>query len=654
MPKHFLNRWYGRHMQAALLVMTFMITGLFMYHWLIGIVALIPMCLLIYYMILAERAFRKDFSEYISTLTDRIKLARNEVVQQLPLGIVLYNEDKLIEWHNPFVGSMFGKDSVIGESLHDYFPQLKNKKDKDHPLEIRIGSAIYSVTVKASERLLYITEITEKAELQRKYEEGKPVIGIVMLDNVDEATQGMDEQTRSLTMTKVTGAITEWCKEKQIYLRRSASDRFLMVMDQKTLSALEQTRFDILDKVKDLTGDLKVPFTLSIGIAAGTVNLVELGNIAQTSLDISLGRGGDQAVVKSGDRISFYGGRSNAVEKSTRVRARVISHALRDLMKESDRILIMGHKTADLDVIGSAVGIWKAAQWIEKEAYVVLEEVNPSIRRLMDRIAEEKVFREAFISPEMAMELATGRTLLVIVDTHKASMLPEPRLVQLTHRVVVIDHHRRGEQFLEDVVLLYMEPYASSTSELVTELLQYFQDRAKLDPMEATALLAGITVDTKNFSTRTGARTHEAASFLRRNGADPGLVQSLLQEDLGSFVQKAEIIKHTEIIYDHIAVAVAEPGRTYSQLIIAQVADTLINMADIKASFVIGERPDGLIGISARSQGELNVQVVMERLGGGGHLTHAAVQLADTTLDEALQRLKQVLGEIEGEEGLFI
>jgi len=462
----------------------------------------------------------------------------------------------------------------------------------------------------------------------------------------------MDDQTRSIMMARVTGEITEWAQKNNVHLRRTASDRYLILMNQKGLKSLEQSRFEILDEVRDLTIENKLPLTLSIGIASGVDSLTELGQLAQTSLDMALGRGGDQVAVKVGERLSFYGGRSNAIEKRTRVRARVISHALRDLIKECDKVIIMGHRYPDMDSIGAAIGVLKAVHVSNKEGYIVLEGVNPSIQKLMDTIYEDEKLNRWFITPEQAMQITNGRTLAVVVDTHKSSMVAEPKLLQLTQRKFVVDHHRRGEEFIQDATLVYMEPYASSTCELVTELLQYFNDRLTMGVLEATALLAGIVVDTKSFSLRTGARTFEAASFLRRNGADSSLIQRLLKEDLDAYIQRSEVIKNATILYDHIALAVTEPNRKYSQLLIAQAADTLLTMTGVMASFVISERPDGLIGISARSLGQMNVQVVMERMGGGGHLTNAATQL-EGTIEEAVQRLKQILSEIEAEEGLF-
>jgi c-di-AMP phosphodiesterase-like protein len=652
MPKFLLKRWHGLHIVWIFVVLTILIFILLLYQWVISVIALFVCGILAYYTIRAEQAFRKDLNHYVATLSHRIKRAGTDVIHELPLGIMLYNEDKVIEWHNPFVAKMLGKESLIGEPLLELFPSLKSRKEKDLKVELTVGKCIYMVQIKPDERLMYLTDITAYKQLATRYEEGKLAIGIVTMDNLDEATQGMDDQTRSIMMARVTGEITEWAQKNKVYLRRTASDRYLILMDQKGLKGLEQSRFEILDEVRDLTIEHKLPLTLSIGIASGSDSLTELGHLAQTSLDMALGRGGDQVAVKIGERLSFYGGRSNAVEKRTRVRARVISHALRDLIKECDKVIIMGHRYPDMDAIGAAIGVLKAVHVSNKEGYIVLEGVNPSIQKLMDTISEDEKLNRWFITPEQAMQITNQRTLAVVVDTHKASMVAEPKLLQLTQRKFIVDHHRRGEEFIQDATLVYMEPYASSTCELVTELLQYFNDRLTMGVLEATALLAGIVVDTKSFSLATGARTFEAASFLRRNGADSSLVQRLLKEDLNAYIQRAEIIKNAVVIYDHIALAVTEPNRKYSQLLIAQVADTLLTMTGIMASFVISERPDGLIGISARSMGQMNVQIVMERMGGGGHLTNAATQL-EGTISEATQKLKLILSEMHAEEGLF-
>ncbi|GIO93517.1 DHH family phosphoesterase [Paenibacillus lactis] len=665
MPKFLQKRWHGYHTVWAFALVLLLVIFLSFYNTILGLVGLLLAVIGGYAMLKAEMKFRRELVEYIGDLSFRIRRVEGEAVSVLPFGIVLYSEDKTVEWHNQFVVNMFPHQTLVGVSLEDLLPQLvkaiketREKKDgkENQPKEIRLEIShedkFYGATVIPEERLIYLDEITELVVLRQRYEDERLALGIIMMDNIDEASQGMDDQQRTALIAKVTSEITDWAREFNVYLRRLSSDRYLMMLNHRSLDLLENSRFVILDEVREMTADLKVPLTLSIGLAFGSDDITELGQLAQSSLDMALGRGGDQAAVKAGQRLSFYGGKSNAVEKRTRVRARVISHALRDLMQESDRVIVMGHKLPDMDVIGASVGILKAAQMYKVDAYIVLEGLNPSIERIMDEVRKDEALISRFISTEHAMQMMTEHTLLVVVDTHKASMTMEPRLVQRASRVVVMDHHRRGEEFINDAVLIYLEPYASSTCELVTEVLQYIHDRVSLTPVEATALLAGITVDTKHFALHTGSRTFEAAGFLRRHGADTMLIQRLLKEDLTEFIAKAEVVKHARMVYDHIAIAVAESGEPMPQMLIAQVADMLLNMNDVQASFVIGERTDGKIGISARSMGKMNVQMIMERLGGGGHLTNAAVQL-DSTLEEAEEQLMEVLEDIEAKEGLF-
>lgn len=653
MPKFLVQRWHGMHIVWALVLIFMLTVALAWYQWLFGLLGLVLGGGVAAYGILAERAFRKDLNDYVLTLSHRIKSVGNEVIGQLPFGIIIFNEDKEVQWHNAFVASVIGRPTIVGEPLSTHFPILQQPiKDKEAGIEVTIGGRVYELLLRSNERFLYIRDITDLWTIKKRYDEEKLALGIVMMDNLEEVAQGMDEQQRALMLSKVTGEINEWAQKYGLFLRRLSSDRYMVITNQITLKNLEQSRFELLDDVREITIEQKLPMTLSIGFASGSDNAIELGHLVQGSLDIALGRGGDQAVVKVGQRQSFYGGKSNAVEKRTRVRARVISHALRDLMKESDNIIIMGHKMPDMDAIGAAIGVLKAAQLYGKEAYIVLEGINPAIQRMMDMLKEDEKLMKKFISPEHAMGLMGKRSLAVVVDTHRATMVAEPRLLQGTDRIVIVDHHRRSEEFIDDAVLVYMEPYASSTCELVTELLQYIHERVVLDVREATALLAGITVDTKSFAFRTGSRTFEAASFLRRNGADSVLIQRMLKEDLEEYIRKAEIIRHAEIYRDCIAIAVADFGKQFPQLLIAQAADTLLNMTGIKASFVVGLRPDGLVGVSARSLGHINVQIVMERLGGGGHFTNAAVQIQGT-VTEVAAKLKQVLKDLEDEEGLF-
>lgn len=650
MPKWLQNRWIEVHTAILLFALAGLSLVLFVLSWIVGAAALAMTVGFAIYAFRAERANREHLVGYIATISHRVKKMSAEAITEMPIGIVLYSEEKQIEWHNAYIAQMMNRETLVGETITALWPPLKSAKGDE--VQLKLADRTFQVKIRTEERLLYFKDITELVTLAQRYEDEKLALGLLALDNVDEVTQGMDDQARSLTLASVTTVLSDWALENHLFLRRTASDRYILLLKQKQLAKLEQNRFAVLDEVKDATDHLKLPVTISIGIAYGANDLIELGQKAQTSLDIALGRGGDQVAVKEGERLSFYGGKSNAVEKRTRVRARVIAHALRDLMKESDKVVVMGHKIPDMDALGAAIGILKAAETLGKLAYIVLEGVNPSIQKLIELISEDEELMNKFVTPEDAFHLMSPRTLAVVVDTHKASFVAEPKLLTMTKRIMVVDHHRRGEEFIGDATLIYMEPYASSTCELVTELLQYIHEGITLGVLDSTALLAGIVTDTKSFSLRTGARTFEAASFLRRNGADSSLIQRLMKEDLPGYLLKAEIIRNTRIIKDRFAVAVSQPGKRHPQLLIAQVADTLLNMQGIIASFVISERTDGLIGISARSTGKVNVQVIMERLGGGGHLTNAAVQL-EGTVGEAEAKLLAMLQTYDEKEGLL-
>ncbi len=645
MPKFLLKRWYGLHTVLALSFSLVLLIALTLYHWMYGAIGIVCVVGLVIFVFRAEKGFQQDLQLYLATITHRVKKAGDSVIQELPIGIVLFNDDKVIEWVNPLMQSITGEEMLIGKNLSEVFPGLSIKPEQKR-IEFAYNERTYEVLIRFEERLLYFKDISEYKELSNRYQREKLALGVIHLDNLDELASVMDDQSRTLLSTSVSGVINDWAHKHGVYLRRLTADKFLALMDRQTLEKLEESRFDILDVVREMTADNKIPITLSIGIAAGVASYVELGQISQSSLDIALGRGGDQAAVKVGNKLTFYGGKSNAVEKRTRVRARVIAHALRDLIHEAEQVIVMGHKQPDMDSVGASLGVLKAVQLHNKPAYVVLDEINPGVERLMKEINTNQELTESFLTPEQALRLITGRTLLVIVDTHRPSLVIEPRLLHETSRVVVIDHHRRSEEFVEDPVLIYLEPYASSTSELVTELLQYQSDRINIDSLVATALLAGIVVDTKSFAFRTGSRTFEAASFLRRNGADTATVQRLLKEDLSQFVKRARIIMNTEQYKANMAIAVGNPHESYTQVQVAQAAELLLTLSGIQAAFVVAKRADDAILISARSLGDVNVQSIMEQLGGGGHLTGAATQMEGISLNEAVRRLKEVLDSI--------
>jgi cyclic-di-AMP phosphodiesterase len=650
----FSNHKIYRYPVYALIAMVGILLGMMMFiQWIIGLAGFLLLGLIIYFIIQGERTIRKEMEEYISTLSYRLKKVGEEALMEMPIGIMLFNEDYYIEWTNPFLASCFDEDTLVGRSLYDVaealVPLIKQEVDSE---TITLHDRKFKVIIKREERLLYFFDITEQKEIEQLYEAERTVLGVIFLDNYDEVTQGMDDQTKSNLNSQVTSILNKWATDYGIFLKRTSSERFIAILNEQILQRLEKDKFTILDEVREKTTKQNIPLTLSIGIGTGVSSLPELGALAQSSLDLALGRGGDQVAIKqTNGKVKFYGGKTNPMEKRTRVRARVISHALSELVNESDKVLIMGHKFPDMDAIGAAIGILKVAQSHKKEGFIILDqnELDTGVKRLMEEIKKHSEIWSRFISPEQALEIVTDDTLLVVVDTHKPSLVIEEKLLYRIDHVVVIDHHRRGEEFIKDPLLVYMEPYASSTSELVTELLEYQPKRMKLDRLESTALLAGIIVDTKSFTLRTGSRTFDAASYLRSQGADTILVQRFLKEDMDTFIKRSKLIQQTEIYKDGIAISKGSEDETFDQIIIAQAADTLLTMNGIVASFVIARRNDDIVAISARSLGDINVQVIMENLDGGGHLTNAATQMYNVTIEEAEKRLKDTIDEyLEG------
>lgn len=591
----------------------------------------------------------REIERYISTLSHRVKKVGEEALLDMPIGVMLFNEDYIIEWSNSYMASRLNEPSLVGRSLYEVaeslIPSLQQEKESEI---ITLNERKYRVLLKNEERLLYFFDVTEEIETMKRYQDERQVIATILLDNYDDATQGMNDQTKSELNSTVTALLNNWALEHGIFLKRTSSDRFIILFNEKTLHELEQDKFSILDVVRETTAKQHVPLTLSIGVGLGVSDFPELGALSQSSLDLALGRGGDQVAMKlPNGKLKFYGGKTNPMEKRTRVRARVISHALKDLILGSDKVIIMGHKFPDLDAIGASIGVRKAAEMNGKEGYIVIDfnEIDTSVRRLLEELKNEPDLYSRFISPEDALEIATEGTLLVVVDTHKPSLVIEEKLLNKTDRVVVIDHHRRSEDFINKPLLVYMEPYASSTAELVTELLEYQPKSKKLHRLEATALLSGIIVDTKSFTLRTGSRTFDAASYLRARGADTVLVQSFMKEDIESYIKRAKLIETMEFYGNGVTIATGVENVVYSPVMIAQAADTLLTMDGVAASFVISKRAEEVVGISARSLGEVNVQVIMEMLGGGGHLTNAAAQLPGITVVEAELQLRQVLDE---------
>ncbi|MED3551813.1 DHH family phosphoesterase [Cytobacillus praedii] len=649
MPSY-LEKRSIRYPIFGLMGITVVLLGLLAYYnWLLSILGFILFFPPFYYIFKVNAMQKKETEEYITTLSYRVKKVGEEALLEMPIGIMLINDEYFIEWTNPFLASCFDEDTLVGRSLYDVgdllIPLIKQEVETEI---ITLHDRKFRVILKLEERLLYFFDVTEQTEIEKMYQEERTVLSIIFLDNYDDLTQGMDDQTRSSMNNVVTSILNKWAVDNGVFLKRVSSERFIAVYNEQILQQLEKGKFTILDEVRETTSKHNIPLTLSIGVGTGVSSLPELGVLAQSSLDLALGRGGDQVAIKqTNGKVKFFGGKTNPVEKRTRVRARVIAHALKELITESDKVIIMGHKNPDMDAIGAAIGIHKIAEMNKRDGYIVVnfQEIDTGIQRLMGEIQKKEELFTKFISPAQALEIATEDTLLVVVDTHKPSMVIEEKLINRLEHVVVIDHHRRAEEFIKNPLLVYMEPYASSTAELVTELLEYQPKNGKVEMLEATALLAGIIVDTKSFSLRTGSRTFDAASYLRSLGADTVLVQKFLKEDVETYIKRSKIIENVYFYREGIAIAKGQPDEEYSQVLIAQTADTLLTMDGVIASFVISKRSEYTVGISARSLGDVNVQVIMENLEGGGHLTNAATQLSDVSLDEVEERLQNVIDE---------
>lgn len=450
--------------------------------------------------------------------------------------------------------------------------------------------------------LMYFVDNTELVELRKKYENERATVGIIIIDNYDDLMQSLEDTIRTQILAEIDAKITRWMGYTNGILKKFERDKYILIFDYKYLKDFEEKKFDILDSVKEINVGNKIPVTLSIGIGVGTDSLLEKFRFARASLDIALGRGGDQVVVKNGENISFFGGKTRELEKRTKVKARVIAYALRELIDQASDVMIMGHENCDIDCLGAALGIYRVAKNRNKEAHIVLNSSNPTIDVLISKIEKSGDYEGLFIAKEEAIEKISKKTLLIIVDTHRPSFTEFPELLKYTDQIVVIDHHRRGADYLQEAVLTYQETYASSTCELVTEILQYVEEKIKLAPVEAEALYAGIVVDTKNFTFKTGVRTFEAAAFLRRHGVDTVSVRQMFQSDINTYINISNVVREAEIVRDNVAISVCPQNVKNATLIAAQAADQLVNLAGLNAAFVLSHINSG-VAISGRSLG---------------------------------------------------
>ena len=502
----------------------------------------------------------------------------------------------------------------------------------------------------ASMTAVYLVDETQMLRYRQQVSDQKLVAGLIYLDNYDEALESVEEVRRSLLTALIDRKITKYIGSLEGIVKKLEKDKYFFVIKQQYMTRMQEEHFPILEDVKTVNIGNEMAVTLSIGIGMNGETYGQNYEYARASIDMALGRGGDQAVVKDGDKIQYYGGKAQQMEKTTRVKARVKAHALRELMENKDRLLIMGHRMADIDSFGAAVGIYRIAVSMNKKAHIVLNEVTSSVRPMMERFIESGEYPEdMFLKGPEAAGLADPGTMLVVVDVNRPSITDEPSLLNLVRTIVVLDHHRTSSEIIDNAVLSYVEPYASSACEMVAEVVQYIADGIRVRPPEADAMYAGIVIDTQNFTNQTGVRTFEAAAFLRRSGADITRVRKLFREDMKDYQAKAEAVRAAEVYMDAFAISECPAGGLDSPTIVgAQAANELLEIRGIKASIVLTAY-NGIIYFSARSIDEVNVQVMMEKLGGGGHRTIAGAQMKDVTVEEAKARLKEVIQEMMAE-----
>ncbi len=491
---------------------------------------------------------------------------------------------------------------------------------------------------------MYWVDVTEFSEIRSKYEKTRPVVAQIVLDSYEELIKNASDSEKSKLTAQVDEEIANWAEPIHGIVRRLDRDKYLFIFEQQDLITFIDSKFEVLDKVREIKNNAGISATLSIGIGKGDTNLTELSQYARLAVDTALARGGDQVVIKSKYAFEFYGGRTKEIEKRTKVKSRVVANSLRQYIKDSSYVFVMGHQLSDLDCIGAAAGICAAVRKCGKNPYFIVDREKTSAKELIDRLAEMEEYKESFIKPDDAIFIADANSLLIVVDTNRPDFVEYPQVLQTIQRVAVIDHHRRAASYIENFSISLHEPYASSTSELVTELLQYILSGTQdLKKEEAEALLAGIFLDTKSFTVKTGVRTFEAAAYLKQCGADTVEVRRLFNNNFDSYIKKYQIISNAEQTFPGVSISVFDENT--ERAIASQAADELINITGIKASFVVFAERDTDVAISARSYGQMNVQVVLEKLGGGGSLTMAGAQFANASVQDVAAKLNEALEE---------
>ena len=614
-------------------------------------------------------------NELVSFATEYGQIQR-QLLRELELPYALLDDSGKILWTNKMFEQTINKDKGHSKPISSIFPDVNVQKllaeEDEASVSISLENGEYTAKVKKISLkemaknsdiispegydgyliAFYLFDETALRIALQENDNQSLAVGMIYLDNYDEALESIEEVRRSLLMALIDRKVNKYIAAVDGICKKLEKDKYLVILRKQAVMQLQSTRFELMDDVKTVNIGNEMAVTISIGIGLGGLTYSQNYEFARTSVDLALGRGGDQAVVKTKDKISYYGGKSQQVEKSTRVKARVKAHALQEIITAKDSVIVMGHRMADVDSFGAAVGLYRVAKSLDRKAHIVLNQVTTSVKPLVDLFTDNEDYEpDMIVNSTQALELPTNNVVLVVVDVNKPSLTECPELLKMCKSIVVLDHHRQGTETIENATLSYVEAYASSTCEMVSEILQYINDGVKVRPDEADCMYSGMMIDTNNFMSKTGVRTFEAAAYLRRCGADVTRVRKMFRDDALEYKTKADAVSQAEIYRTDYAISVCKSNGLESPTIVgAQAANELLNIKGIKASFVLTEY-QGRIYVSARSIDEVNVQVITERLGGGGHMNIAGCQFEGITVSEGIRKIKNCLDEMldEGE-----
>ncbi|MDR0886255.1 MAG: DHH family phosphoesterase [Clostridiales Family XIII bacterium] len=630
---------------TLIVLLVICVVGLFAHSMMILIVSGVAVVAFCIVALVLHYSQREWIGGYIEGIEDEIDDVLRYSVKNHPLPMCVVNADGRLSLTNDRFKEAFPNARLIKTNIEELIgitrEGLLPKKDRTTHI-VHVGERDYKVLVTFLDSdmeksvMLYFVDVTSFERLKLRYTYERKCIAYVLVDNYDELINRTPDETRPKISGSIEALIRAWASGLEGAIIKIRDNRYLIIFDNKYFKDLKDNKFSILDDVRAIETDVDFPVSLSIGVGLGGESPEVTEDFAKFAMDMALGRGGDQAVVKSGSKVTYYGGKVQFLEKRNKGKSRVMSHALKQLIKQSSRVIIMGHKNPDMDSLGAALAVYRIAHTQQKDAYVVVNHIDHSMLDVFNKARMTGNYR--FIESEEAKQLLDTGTLLVVVDVHVPYMVEAKDLLGHTDKLVIIDHHRKKEGFIEGADLSYMDPNASSTSELVTEIIQYDNDIRKLNKFESEMLLGGIYVDTNGFSVKAGSRTFEAAAWLRQNGAETTTVRKYLQSDMEDFKQRASIITNAFYVHDNIAVSCGEGKHENAQIICAQAADELLGVKGIIASFVIGETGNEVV-ISARSLGELNVQVILEKMGGGGHLATAAAQIKGRTVEDVMNEV---------------